>query len=227
MRSKVFVASVLVILVLGGCVSQQGTSTPVQRENVPFPPTWTPTAAVESTPTSTLVVVPTPTWDGTPPPPSEAYVLKLEPAQLSRMLQGAESLLVVDVRSVVAFEQAHIIEAIHIPLEELEDRLGELDGNKTVVFYCTSPNESMSLQAAMIVYKAGFTKVAVLNGGLQAWYSTGYPIDGELLTPTPGFLPLDTVTPMPTWTPEATATPTATTPVQPTETITPTATSES
>jgi rhodanese-related sulfurtransferase len=154
-------------------------------------------------------------------------------------LEAKEAFSVVDVRNKAAFDQVHIPGAIHIPLGELEERVGELDGNNTVVFYCTSPNRSMSLEAAMVLYKVGFTRVAVLDGGLQTWYSTGYPIDGQVLTPTPGFAPLMTIAPFGTVTPlpptptlRATATPrvTATSQVTATATsqatVTPTATSE-
>jgi rhodanese-related sulfurtransferase len=106
------------------------------------------------------------------------------------------------VRSRAAYEQAHIPGAIHIPLEELDERAGELDGNKKIVLYCLSPNDAMSLQGAMILYRLGFTDVSVLKDGIQRWYSDGYPIEGTLLTPTPRFVgPPWTVTPLPTSTP--------------------------
>jgi rhodanese-related sulfurtransferase len=127
-------------------------------------------------------------------------------------------------RNFAAYKQAHIPDATHIPLEELSERIGELDGNKTIVFYDLTPNESMSLPAAMLLYDLGFTKVVVLEGGLQRWFSDGYPIEGTLLTPTPGVLgPPWTVTPLPTSTaiPTITSTPTA---ISATSTITSTAT---
>lgn len=225
--NKVFYGALAVILVLGGCTRSLTPTVLVPGRDAPFPPTWTPTATAEVTPTATLVVVPTPTWDGTPPPPSEAYVPRIRAGQLFRALEAKEPFSVVDVRNKAAFDQVHIPDAIHIPLDELEERVGELDGNNTVVFYCTSPNRSMSLEAAMVLYKVGFTQVAVLDGGLQTWYSTGYPINGELLTPTPGFAPLMTLTPFDTVTPlSPTPTLQATATEQSTATATPTATGE-
>lgn len=141
---------------------------------------------------------------------------RIQPGQLFLGLQKKEAITVVDVRPKAAFDQAHIPGALHIPLEQIEERTGELDGNITIVFYCTSPNRSMSLEAAMTLYKLGFTKIAILNGGLQMWYAGGYPIEGQILTPTPGFVPpgtitpLVTVTPVPTTQTAATATSTAT-----------------
>jgi 3-mercaptopyruvate sulfurtransferase SseA len=79
----------------------------------------------------------------------------------------------------------------------------------------------------MILYKAGFGKVAVLEGGIQKWYSDGYAIEGTLLTPTPRFVgPPWTVTPIDTTTPLPTTSPTVV-PTQATRTVTPTATQTS
>jgi rhodanese-related sulfurtransferase len=222
-------------MALIGCKAQLAPTTQVPGRDAPFPATWTPTPLIESTPTATLVVQPTPTWDGTPPPPSEAYVPRLLPGQLDRAIANKEPITVVDVRNLAAYEQAHIPAAVHLPLEELPGRIGELDGNKTIVFYCLSPNDAMSLQAAMRLYEAGFTRVAVLKGGIQRWYADGYPIEGTLLTPTPRFIgppwtvtPIETSTPLATATRRATPTPAAASTMTPTlqwtRTITPTAT---
>jgi hypothetical protein len=78
----------------------------------------------------------------------------------------------------------------------------------------------MSLEAAMILYNVGFTKIAVLDGGLNTWYSTGYPINGQLLTPTPGFAPIITIAPLGTVTPLPTATSRSTVTSQPSATVT-------
>jgi rhodanese-related sulfurtransferase len=99
---------------------------------------------------------------------------------------GLESgVTVVDVRSLAAFEQAQIPGARHIPLEELSERAGELDGNRTIVLYDLALSEGEALQAAMVLYALGFTDVAVLEGGIQRWYAQGYSIEGTWLTPTP------------------------------------------
>jgi len=210
--------------ILVGCASPIAPAARAPGQDVPFPPTWTPTATVGDTPTATLVVIPTPTWDGTPPPPSEAEVPRFLPGQLYRALEKEKEITVVDVRNLAAYKQARISGALHIPFEELSERAGELDRNKMIVFYDLSPNEAVSLKAAMFLYELGFTKVAVLDGGLQKWYSDGYPIEGTLLTPTPASVgPPWTVTPLPTSTLWATAVKTPTLTLE-AGTITPTAT---
>lgn len=229
---KGWVVMLVLALTVVGCRGQFTPTVAVPQRDAPFPPTWTPTPELEATPTATLVVVPTPTWDGTPPPPSEAYVPRVTASKLARSLEVKERVTVVDVRTRAAYDQVHIPNALHIPLEDLEERVGEIDGNTLVVLYCTSPNRSMSLEGAMTLYRLGFSRVAVLEGGLQAWYAAGYPIHGQILTPTSAPMPPGTVTPLPTQPPVPTstlratltlfATPTAT--VTATSTITPTTT---
>lgn len=233
MRSRVCLFLVCALVVaFGGCKTQLTPTIIVPGRDAPFPATWTPTIEIESTPTATLVVVPTPTWDGTPPPPSEVYVPRITASKLALALESRDPVTVIDVRNRAAYDQVHVPGALHIPLEDLKDRLGQIDGNKTIVLYCTSPNRSMSLEAAMTLYRLGFSKIAVLEGGLQAWYSTGYPIAGTILTPTmvpgqPGTVtPLPTEPPVPTGTLRATLTPfaTATATLTATSTVTATAT---
>lgn len=220
----------VVILLLGvalvGCVGMGTATVDAPGQDAPYPPTWTPVDTAESTPTATLVVRPTPTWDGTLPPPSKDNVPRILPAQLQRALGSGEELAIVDVRAFAAYRQAHLPVALHIPVEEIGRRVGELDGNKTIVFYDLLLSEDMSLEAAMLLYKVGFSKVAVLEGGIQRWYSEGYPIEGDLVTPTPGAVgPPWVVTPLPTSTPLPTATrpPTA---ALGSSTVTPTPTQE-
>lgn len=54
-----------------------------------------------------------------------------------------------------------------IPLGELEDRLGEIPGDRPVVVYCRTGQRSM--QAALRMIDAGLGPVSNLTGGMVAW----------------------------------------------------------
>jgi adenylyltransferase/sulfurtransferase len=54
-----------------------------------------------------------------------------------------------------------------IPLEELEDRLGEIPDDRPVVVYCRTGQRSAD--AARLMRQAGRERVANLRGGLVAW----------------------------------------------------------
>src|SRR6184192_151079 len=76
-------------------------------------------------------------------------------------------LLVIDVREPHEYEIAHIDGAVLIPLGELPDRLGEVDGHREVVTHCH--HGARSLKALEIMKAAGFSKVRSLRGGIDAW----------------------------------------------------------
>ena len=81
--------------------------------------------------------------------------------------QRNPALVVVDVREPHEYEIAHIDGAVLMPLGELPDRLGELDGHHEIVTHCH--HGARSLKALEILKAAGFSKVRSLRGGIDAW----------------------------------------------------------
>lgn len=102
---------------------------------------------------------------------------KISPKQAFEAMESGSAIFV-DVRDQFAYEQAHIAGAIHIPLDEVGSRVGELQRRgKSVITYCACPAEQTSLAAAVDLVAAGFTDVQVLLGGIGAWNEAGYPIN--------------------------------------------------
>jgi sulfur dioxygenase len=91
---------------------------------------------------------------------------EIEPAWVE---ENGEGLQIVDVREPDEFAGAlgHIAGARLIPLGELERRAGELAKDRPVVTVCRAG--ARSAQAASILRKAGFDKVANLAGGMLRW----------------------------------------------------------
>ena len=87
--------------------------------------------------------------------------------QLKDEWQRNPELLVIDVRDPHEHAIAHIDGARLIPLSELPDRLGELDGHREIVTHCH--HGARSLKALEILKAAGFSKVRSLRGGIDAW----------------------------------------------------------
>ena len=81
--------------------------------------------------------------------------------------QRHPDLLVVDVREPHEHAIAHIDGAVLIPLGQLPDRLGELDGHREIVTHCH--HGARSLKALEILKAAGFSKVRSLRGGIDGW----------------------------------------------------------
>ncbi len=99
--------------------------------------------------------------------------VEINPAQAyAKYQQGAFFL---DVRSQEEWNQFHIAGSTLIPLDQLQNRLGELPKSKEIVVVCLSGHRSQSGTA--ILQQAGFAHVFCLNGGLQAWMARNYPIE--------------------------------------------------
>jgi molybdopterin/thiamine biosynthesis adenylyltransferase/rhodanese-related sulfurtransferase/molybdopterin converting factor small subunit len=79
----------------------------------------------------------------------------------------AGDLVLIDVREPHEWEISHIEGARLIPLGQLPDRLGELDGHSEIVTHCH--HGARSMKALEILKGAGFNKVRSLAGGIDAW----------------------------------------------------------
>lgn len=105
--------------------------------------------------------------------------LMIDVAQLKQRLDVGEDLLLLDVRPADAHngEQGHIPGATHIPLDELEQRLQELDAwrEKPVITICRT--DRLSSQAARLLAKKGYSNVFVAKMGMTDWLKHAYPVE--------------------------------------------------
>jgi glyoxylase-like metal-dependent hydrolase (beta-lactamase superfamily II) len=80
----------------------------------------------------------------------------------------------VDVRSALEFTGDHIEGAWNIPLEELEQRITELNTARgPVVLLCQTGNRS--LMAAQILERRKFSNYRIMDGGMKGWIKAGLP----------------------------------------------------
>ena len=73
----------------------------------------------------------------------------------------------IDVRETNEVAKGTLPGTTNISLNDLPDKLGELDSERRVVVLCRSGGRST--QAAEILTKAGFADVVNLEGGMLAW----------------------------------------------------------
>ena len=81
---------------------------------------------------------------------------------------------VVDVRERSEYTEGHVPGARHIPYEQLEQRLGELPRERTLVVYCASGVRS---SLATSIFERHGIAAANLRGGFNAWRNAGLPIE--------------------------------------------------
>jgi rhodanese-related sulfurtransferase len=101
---------------------------------------------------------------------------EIEPDELERRLRRGDAPMIIDVRQPEEYAQGHIPGARLIPLDQLPQRVGELDPGAEIVAVCRSGNRSGV--AAEWLRAQGFRRVLNLRGGLKAWrgplaYGTG------------------------------------------------------
>ena len=117
---------------------------------------------------------------------TKADVPRVTADELHAMLAKGDA-VAVDVRGSVPYELGRIPGAVWMPLGVLSSRAGELPEDKLLVMYCTCKAEETSLEAAMLLSRGGFSRVAVLHGGYPAWTAAGLRTEssrsGELSPP--------------------------------------------
>lgn len=88
-----------------------------------------------------------------------------------------EGLVILDIRTPEEFAAGRLAGAINIDYyaDDFEQRLGELNLDVPYVMYCNSGNRSSN--ALPVMDSIGFTEVYELDGGIQAWFGAGLPIE--------------------------------------------------
>jgi rhodanese-related sulfurtransferase len=104
----------------------------------------------------------------------------ISPSQAKQEIDAGA--LVVDIRTREEYTAGHIAQSVWIPLEELANALPSLPHDRMIIVVCRSGVRSA--QGRDMLLSAGFTQVACLTGGMQAWVAAGYPTEsGEIAGP--------------------------------------------
>ncbi|GAW86084.1 conserved hypothetical protein [Bathymodiolus platifrons methanotrophic gill symbiont] len=84
--------------------------------------------------------------------------------------------IILDVREAGEFKKGHIADAIHIPLDSIENQVKKIDLYKQdeVIVVCHSG--SRSAPACSNLQKLGFENVFLMTGGMQSWEENKLPI---------------------------------------------------
>jgi rhodanese-related sulfurtransferase len=89
----------------------------------------------------------------------------LNPTEFKTLVAGGAALL--DVRMPEELEIAALAGAVNIPLNDLPDRVGELNPSAPIAVLCH--HGVRSERAARFLERSGFTDVSHLEGGIDAW----------------------------------------------------------
>lgn len=88
--------------------------------------------------------------------------------------QNKDSVTLLDVRDSDELNQARVGGELHIPLNELEQKVMTISTDKPIVAFCRSGRRSAL--ALNILAKAGVTNLANVKGGMIEWQQQGLPL---------------------------------------------------
>lgn len=104
---------------------------------------------------------------------------QMDPVVLLEQLRQENPPLVLDVRSPEEFigELGHIHGAVNIPLQQLKQRVHELNDcvERPIAIVCRT--DVRSAKAAMVLAKQGFSDVHIVGKGMTGWNEHGYPVE--------------------------------------------------
>ena len=102
----------------------------------------------------------------------------LKTEDFRKLLNTEKDLLVLDVRTAEDFfgEQGHIVGALNIPVEELQQRMDEIGDylERPVAVVCRT--DKRSAKAARLLAEGGFADVHIVRGGMTKWLDAGLPV---------------------------------------------------
>lgn len=95
---------------------------------------------------------------------------------LQQMQQGAK-IMIVDVRSQGEYDEDHVPGAMHVPFYTIRSGIQELGWPKTdtLILYCEhGPRSGI---ASFTLYLSGYEKIYSLDGHMQGWRKSDFPLE--------------------------------------------------
>lgn len=91
-------------------------------------------------------------------------------------LINREKALVLDLRPADQFKEGHIVDALNIPMLDLESKLKTLEKYQQRHVLIVCPFNKSATSVLTKFHKAGFGKAQLLAGGVEAWKKADLPL---------------------------------------------------
>jgi len=106
------------------------------------------------------------------------HVDYIQTHELHRMLKAGESVAVLDLRPQKEYSNYHIAEAIHLPLDKIENYFAGMSqqdtGSAPTVLVCQSDLDSTRMAGRL--RRRGMANIRVMQGGMYRWKRDSFPI---------------------------------------------------
>jgi len=88
--------------------------------------------------------------------------------------QGA---MLIDIRAADEYAREHIVQARHIPMEQITNGPLALENTAPIIFHCRSGNRTQMNAKTLAACAPGNSYV--IEGGLDAWKKVGLPVEAD------------------------------------------------
>ena len=102
----------------------------------------------------------------------------ITPMEATRLMNH-EGAVVLDIRNEKDFVEGHVLNAMNIPADKLQDKSSELEKIKDKPVIITCKFGSDSSRAARILKGLSVNNVHCIKGGIQAWSQANLPLTRE------------------------------------------------
>lgn len=100
---------------------------------------------------------------------------KITNSQATKIINKGKT-AIIDIRDQKQYQAGHILNAIHVPFSNLEQRVSKLEKFKGQPVIIVDESGKESDKAAAILKKEGFSQVNILKGGMSSWVDEGLPV---------------------------------------------------
>lgn len=108
-------------------------------------------------------------------PIDHSKVSYVAPEAVERLVQDIPDLLILDVRSNLAYRSAHLFKAVNFPLDDLEKRRTEIPTGRSILVY--GQTELEGFQAAVRLFDLHFFGARILEGGFDRWQENKFYVE--------------------------------------------------
>ncbi len=100
---------------------------------------------------------------------------KITNSQATKIINKGKT-AIIDIRDQKQYQAGHILNAVHVPLSSLQERIGKLEKFKGQPIIIVDESGKESDKAASILKKEGFSQINILRGGMTGWVGEGLPV---------------------------------------------------
>jgi len=118
---------------------------------------------------------------------ADEFAAAVDPQTLRRLLHDGAEIAVLDAREEGTFSHQHLLFATCLPLSRLELEAPRLLPRRDVRVVWCDGGEGLAAEAARRLRGFGYSRVAVLDGGVAAWAAAGFELYSGVHVPSKAF----------------------------------------